>query len=94
MFLKKIGILSLAKITGLFGVILGLINGISTPYLSSKALALGLTPSSPLTALGYNTIWIMPLITGAIYFVSGIVLASAYNILAKWIGGIKIELAK
>lgn len=93
MEVKKIGLLSLAKIAGLFGVVYGLISGILIAIVVSKvpllAEQLGLV-----SQWGAKSIIILPVINGAAYFIAGIVLAFIYNLLASWIGGIKVELSK
>jgi len=94
MELKKIGILSLAKIAGLFGIIYGLISGILLSFVYSKLdilTAAGMQLPTTLTTLGYKSIIVLPILNGIIYFIAGIILAFIYNLLASWIGGINLE---
>jgi hypothetical protein len=94
MELKKIGILSAGKIAGLFGIIYGLIMGIFYSFVYSKSstlAALGQQIPAVITTLGYASIIVMPIILGVAYFVAGIVGALIYNLLARWVGGVKLE---
>jgi len=94
MELKKIGILSAAKIAGLLGVIYGLISGILVSFIYSKSdllASLGTQLPTTITTLGYKSIIVLPVLNGIIYFIAGIVLAFIYNILASWVGGVKLE---
>jgi len=96
MELKKIGILSLGKIAGLFGVIYGLLAGIlvSVVYAKLEAFPQMTEQLGLISQLGYSSIIILPILYGIIYFISGIVTAFIYNLLAGWIGGIELELRK
>ena len=85
--IKKIDVWSLAKIEAIIGVILGLIIGILTfilPPLPGQ--------EQTLKSLGVYAIFLAPIIYAIIGFVSGVVIAFLYNIVAKWVGGIKIKL--
>tara|TARA_Y100000310_G_C20658260_1_gene803204 strand:- start:1269 stop:1580 length:312 start_codon:yes stop_codon:yes gene_type:complete len=94
MELKKIGILSLGKIAGLFGVIYGLISGILFLIILSRANQIpGLTEQLGFIAqLGNSSIIVLPILNGIIYFLVGIIAAFLYNLIAKKIGGIELEL--
>ena len=97
MELKKVGILSLAKIAGLFGVLYGIISGIlvSIAYSKAGALAsLGQQLPATVTALGYKSLIVFPILNGIAYFIAGIVIAFIYNLLADWIGGVKLTLVE
>jgi len=93
MELKKIGVLSLAKIAGLFGVIYGFVSGILIVIIVSKvptvAEQLGIV-----SQWGAKSIIILPIINGATYFIAGIILAFIYNLITSWVGGIKVDLGK
>jgi len=94
MELKKVGILSLAKIAGLFGVIYGLISGLLLSFIYSKSdllASLGTQLPTTITTLGYKSIIVLPILNGIMYFVAGIILAFVYNLLASWIGGVNLE---
>lgn len=94
MELKKIGILSLAKMAGIFGVISGLLLGvlsmIYTRILINKLpeLAQQFNIQQP---TGISSVLLLMILYGIIYFIAGIVLAFIYNLLASWVGGVKLE---
>tara|TARA_Y100000310_G_C20541544_1_gene743551 strand:- start:68 stop:328 length:261 start_codon:yes stop_codon:yes gene_type:complete len=83
--LKKINPLSLAKIGGLFGLILGVIADI--------VISLGFSfTGESMEALSGGMLVLLPIVYGVIYFVSGLVFSWIYNALAKNIGGIKLDI--
>ena len=90
---KRLNVLSVAKITALFGIFFGLVAGILFAIVSK--LSAGAMPAE-LAAMpfGMQSIFILPIFYGIIYFLGGIVGAAVYNLFAKWIGGIKIDLSK
>ncbi len=91
--LKKIGVLSLAKIAGLFGIIYGLVAGILMAVVISQAGMEGISQQfGTITNFGSAVIVILPILYGALYFIAGIVTAFIYNVLASRIGGVKLQL--
>ena len=97
MELKRIGPLSLAKIYGLIGVVVGLITGILYAgfgaQIKDAALSQGVQVSA-LVDLGALAIIAAPIGYGIGFFIVGGVAALLYNLLAKWIGGVELELSK
>lgn len=95
--LKRIGILSVAKLYALIGIILGLVGGIVIAILSAVAPEAISQITSLLPAynyvLGYQAIIVLPIITGIKNFIVGIVGAWLYNVVAGWIGGVKVTLS-
>lgn len=93
--LKKIGVLSAAKIYGLcctlMGLLLGLIFALFGSVFSSIMQASGAEVSGMLVG-GLGAIIIMPIMYGIFGFVGGAIGAFIYNLIAGWIGGIEIEL--
>jgi len=92
MELKRIGVLSLGKISGLLGLIWGIISVILIAILQK------LMANLPVEELGIQTTiltWQIALYIIVLYtiigFISGLILALIYNLLAKLIGGIKLE---
>lgn len=88
--LKKIDVLSVAKLEGLLLAIIGLIIGIIVAIIS---VTIGAMTSLGSMGAGYGilAIIIMPIYLGVMGFVVGAVGAFLYNIVAGWIGGIKLE---
>jgi len=96
--IRKIGILSLAKIFGLIMAVIGLVLGIFVGFaMFFIASFLGTENNfSPYfgTSLGISGFLIMPLVFGLLGFLFGTLTAFIYNVLASWIGGVKIELSE
>lgn len=94
MELKKISALSVAKISLIFGILIGLFGGIVIAV-SSKALSAEEISAIPVAyqyLTGWKAILIMPLLYGIIYFLAGLIIPSLYNLIVRWTGGITFEL--
>lgn len=94
MVIKKIGPLSLAKISGTLYAILGLVFG---ALFSLIALTGGVTSGSSEAfgfeaLMGAGAVILFPIFYGAIGFVAAFVSAWLYNLLAGVVGGIELEL--
>jgi len=91
--IKKIGVLSAAKIQAimmaLFGLLLGLFYALISASLGASANSLGLGAK-----LGALAIVILPILYAVFGFIAGAVGAFIYNLAAKWIGGLEIELSE
>ena len=91
---KKIGILATGKIAGLFGLLFGIVGALFVSIFSRFA------PEEVLAlyGLGAEMSWAstlyLPVMYGVLYFLIGMVGAVFYNLFAKWVGGISIELSK
>lgn len=92
--IKKIGILSMAKVQAIISIILGFIIGII--YAMAMVIAGAVSGSGAFGAmtglLALLSIIGFPIIYGIAGFVFGIITAAIYNLVAGWIGGIEIEL--
>lgn len=88
--IKKIDAWSLAKLSLVLNVIFGFFTGL---------FMMGMTFFVPADVeqvpffLGMAAPIALPIIYGVLGLVSGYVGALLYNIIAKWVGGIKVELA-
>lgn len=99
---KKLGMLSVAKITAIFGAILGLFYGIfmgvtysfiQTDASQLTAETIAQNPQIQLiTTLGWSSVIVIPIIFAVLYFIAGIGLSLIYNLAAQKFGGIKIQL--
>ncbi|MBS3172600.1 DUF3566 domain-containing protein [Candidatus Woesearchaeota archaeon] len=81
--LKKINAFSAAKVLG----ILGLINGVLL-YIILK-----LTGDVSAAAMTATDVLLLIFVQGITWFAAAFVVALLYNLLTKYIGGIKLELA-
>jgi hypothetical protein len=88
--LKKIGIMSVAKFSGIYGLLIGLIGGIFVAVISMIG-----TTGPDLGALGFvfgfGAIIALPIFYGISGFIGGIISAFLFNIIAKMAGGIEMH---
>ena len=96
--LKRVGVMSVAKILAVLSAIVGLIEGIMFAGLGSMLGMLGGmlsgTPVAMLGVFGFSAIIIFP-VAGAISgFIGGAIGAFLYNLVAARIGGIEMDLVR
>lgn len=96
MELKKIGVLSLGKIGAFIGFLFGIVGAIYFTILKSTGLIdlAQLEQGIGAEAFSWGVILMIPisyLISG---FVFGILVAGFYNIVARKIGGVKLDFAE
>lgn len=89
--------MSLGKIQALAGIVIGLIIGLvmlATSIFMGSILSTGgaAVPRGGLAMMGGLSIITLPILYGLLGFVGGVIGAWIYNIIAKWIGGIEIDL--
>jgi hypothetical protein len=90
--IKSIGVMSVAKIMGAVYAILGLLFA---PLFLIAGLAGSLAGqhANPFGAIGGVIMAVfMPICYGVLGFVFGAIGAFLYNLMAKWIGGIQLEI--
>ena len=92
--LKKIGVLPAAKIFGLFGLLLGVISVILSKVLCSSNSEFAALAGLQCGALTGGGIILGIVSAGVIYFLVGLIGAAIYNLFAKWIGGVTVELSE
>lgn len=90
--LKKINVISLAKIYGVLTSIMGLILGLFITILN-------LTLPLPTGTIGYSWVGMgavifFPIFYGIIGFVAGAMSAWLYNLVSKYIGALELDLEK
>jgi hypothetical protein len=94
--ITKIEVLSLGKVQGitmaLLGIIIGLFVGLIGITVGSLAGSQTGMPGMFGAGLGIFAIIVFPIMYGVIGFIFGILGAAIYNLVAKWVGGIEIEL--
>jgi tetrahydromethanopterin S-methyltransferase subunit C len=94
---KKVNALSAGKISALLGAFTGFVLGVVLSIiLRSLSNNSQLQQATGISALSTNQLIILPfqylLILGLICGLSGLLLAWVYNLIAKYSGGLKIEL--
>ena len=94
--IKKIGVLSAAKIAGILGCAMGLLLGLvyAVVFLVIGAAAMGQSTEegAGLLAVGAGFVCIAPIAYGAFMFVCGALYAFIYNVAAGYIGGLEVEI--
>ncbi len=88
--IKRIDIMSYAKIYAVIFAVIGLLAGLIIAAVGSFFTEL--RGSSGFGNFGALSIIIFPILYGCLGFVAGMIAAGIYNLLAGWVGGIKIEL--
>ena len=87
---KRIGVLSLAKILGVLYALIGLILGVLFAILPLT----GLNVDKTTMFFGTATIIVFPVLYGIMGFIGGLITAFFYNLIAGKIGGLEVEIAK
>ncbi len=91
--IKRIDIISLAKIEAVLGGVIGLIAGIIFAVVGTAFMGVAEgEPGSFALLFGLTAVIILPILYAAVGFVAGLIVAFVYNVIAGLIGGIKIEL--
>jgi hypothetical protein len=90
--IHRVGVMQMAKTSGALYVLLGLIVGVPILYFMSASAKT--QPGIPGlgSSVGLWTIVLIPVIYGIFGFISGLLLAALYNLVAGLTGGIAIEL--
>lgn len=95
MIVKRIGPLSLAKISFALYLLIGLIVGAFVALISLTGVALadrgGAGPFLGM-ALGLGAIIVLPIFYGILGFLIGLISAAVYNLAAGMVGGVEIDL--
>lgn len=98
--IKKLGILSFAKMQGLMGLVIGLIIGViyGLIIILYSLLGASLVGGNNALAVGGGGVVIgivvmigVPIFYGVISFVFGAIIAVIYNVFARIAGGVEIE---
>lgn len=93
MVIKRIGPLSCAKIAGTLYLLLGLaIGGVISLVALAGGFASDVPEASGMGALiGVGSIIFFPLMYGCLGFISALVGAFLYNVLAGFVGGVQLD---
>ena len=94
--IQRIGVLSLAKIQGLlflgFGLLFGVLYGLIMSVFGIVAAASGEKEAVVLVIVGAACIVGFPLLYGGMGFAMGALMAWLYNLVARRIGGLEIDI--
>jgi len=97
--LRSIGPLSCAKVAAIIYGVIGLIIGAFVSLLSLLGVfggfgATGAEPSAPIFGLlfGVGAIILLPLVYACMGAIGGVIMAGAYNLVARVVGGIELEI--
>ncbi|MEO5763005.1 MAG: hypothetical protein ABIR28_11905 [Vicinamibacteria bacterium] len=94
--IDRIGPMSAAKIMGVLYALIGLFIGGLVTLVSVMGAALGGAATKDLGGfgiIGMAAIVIAPICYGILGFIGGLIAAALYNLVAKFSGGIEIELS-
>jgi len=92
MVIKRIGPLSCAKIAGVLYAIIGVLIGAFVSLISAAGAFIGSAENSPFPRfLGAAAIIVFPIFYGVMGFVTTLIAAWLYNVLAGWVGGVELE---
>jgi len=89
---KRLGVLSVANISGILYAIFGLIAGLFAAFFSTLAASFGGYDSFGIFGMGFAGIIVLPIMYGVIGWIGGLISAALYNLVARWTGGIQVEL--
>ena len=97
MVLKRVGIMSCAKIFGILYAFLGLIAGAVFSLIAVTLGALGAqnqNVNGPLLGVlfGVGAVISLPIFYGTVGFVAGALSAALYNWISSFVGGIQLEM--
>jgi len=94
--LRSVGVLSCGKVSGLLYALLGLLAGAVVALISLFGAAL--VPESERSSgmfgalFGVGAIIFLPIVYGVIGFFSGVIGGALYNLIARFAGGIELDL--
>jgi hypothetical protein len=96
MLVKRLGVFSVAKVSGILYAVMGFIIGI---IMSMASLVIGSAfqglENAPLAAFGVlfgaGAVILLPIFYGLMGFVGGALMGWLYNIIAQYVGGIEVE---
>jgi hypothetical protein len=95
MTITRVGPLSIAKIAGLLGVVIGLIFGAFVSLFSLAGAAFGASEGNDGAMFGaifgVGAIILLPIFYGCMAFVMTLIQAALFNIAVGIVGGIEIE---
>ena len=94
MELKRLGVLSVAKLEAIIMALFGLVEGLFIGALGTVTVSMPMYRQSPWGTLGFLAVIVLPIVFGILGFVFGALGAFVYNLIAEWVGGIEMEFKK
>jgi hypothetical protein len=91
--IQSVGVFSVAKIAGLVHAVFGLIFAPIFLLMSMVGAMAGAKSASFSGVVGIVIAVMMPVFYGAMGFIFGAIGAALYNLMAKWVGGIEVNVA-
>jgi hypothetical protein len=94
MIIRRVGPLSVAKISAMLYAIVGLIIGAFISLFAvvgGAAFAPRYGPSGMSAIFGVAAIVVCPIFYGALGFITSLIGAALYNVIASWVGGIELD---
>jgi hypothetical protein len=93
MIVKRLGPLSFAKVTGVLYGLFGLIAGCIFALIALAGGAVSDKPGGPVfgALFGVGAIVFLPILYGGLGFVMTLLMAALYNGVARWVGGVEIQ---
>ncbi len=91
---KKLGVLSVAKIAALFGLLMGIVGVILALIFQTIVPAQLLESYGFVGSITWKTAISIPLAYLVMWFIAGLIGSAFYNLFAKWIGGIRVDLGE
>src|SRR5262245_7811743 len=92
MYVNHVGPLSLAKVAGSLYVLVGLIVGFVVAILSLLVAGVPGTEAPFARMAGVGAVVVLPILYGAFGFLGGLILASLFNVAARFAGGVQVQL--
>lgn len=97
MILRRVGVLSLGKVFGVLYALMGLIFGAIFALLSLVGAGIGAAASGSNEAFlgaifGVGAVVFLPIFYGVLGFLGGLLTAALYNLVARIMGGLELEL--
>ena len=92
MIVKRVGPLSLAKITGVLYALMGLIFGTVISLISLVGSSFVPKEAGPMSMLfGVAAVIALPIFYGVVGFIMTLIGAALYNLVAGWVGGVELD---
>ena len=95
--LKRIDILSVAKVYAVLAAIFGFIEGLfiaAFPRVATQTVSVMGIKMTGVSTLGPLAIIAVPVLSVIIGFIAGAIGAFLYNVVAGWVGGVELEFEK